>query len=89
MQPAETLSLINHEQEMHALQELATQRLIPNQPIGKPSAKEDEQTQVLKVAMATENVEEEANEMARLRAVANEMGEDRLGASILSYPILI
>ena len=79
----------NARMEMQVLQELASELLIPNQPIAKPSDKDDERTQVVKVAIGAENAEDEAKEMARLHAVADEMGEDRLGASILLYPILI
>ena len=75
--------------ERQVLIELASELLVPNQPIAKPSAKDDETTQVVKVAIGAENAEDEAKEMARLHAVADEMGEDRLGASILLYPILI
>jgi hypothetical protein len=79
----------NARMEMQVLQELASELLVPNQPIAKPSAKDDETTQAVKVAIGAENAEDEAKEMARLHAVADEMGEDRLGASILLYPILI
>ena len=79
----------NERMERQALIELASELLVPNQPIAKPSAKDDETTQAVKVAIGAENAEDEAKEMARLHAVADEMGEDRLGASILLYPILI
>jgi hypothetical protein len=79
----------NERMERQALIELASEFLVPNQPIAKPSAKDDETTQAVKVAIGAENAEDEAKEMARLHAVADEMGEDRLGASILLYPILI
>ena len=79
----------NERMERQALIELASELLVPNQPIAKPSEKDDETTQVVKVAIGAENAEDEAKEMARLHAVADEMGEDRLGASILLYPILI
>ena len=79
----------NARMEMQVLQELASELLIPNQPIAKLSDKDDERTQAVKVAIGAENAEDEAKEMARLHAVADEMGEDRLGASILLYPILI
>ena len=77
--------------ERQALEELASEifKFNPNQPIAKPSDKDDERTQAVKVAIGAENAEDEAKEMARLHAVADEMGEDRLGASILLYPILI
>ena len=79
----------NERMERQALIELASEFLVPNQPIAKPSAKDDETTQAVKVAIGAENAEDEAKEMARLHAVADEMGEARLGASILLYPILI
>jgi hypothetical protein len=79
----------NERMERQAFIELASEFLVPNQPIAKPSAKDDETTQAVKVAIGAENAEDEAKEMARLHAVADEMGEDRLGASILLYPILI
>ena len=77
--------------ERQALEEIASEilKFNPNQPIAKLSDKDDERTQAVKVAIGAENAEDEANEMARLHAVADEMGEDRLGASILLYPILI
>lgn len=77
--------------ERQALEEIASEilKFNPNQPIAKLSDKDDERTQAVKVAIGAENAEDEAKEMARLHAVADEMGEDRLGASILLYPILI
>ena len=77
--------------ERQALEEIASEilKFNPNQPIAKLSDKDDERTQAVKVAIGAENAEDVAKEMARLHAVADEMGEDRLGASILLYPILI
>lgn len=94
-QSAKSVSVQHNEakarMERQALEEIASEilKFNPNQPIAKLSDKDDERTQAVKVAIGAENAEDEANEMARLHAVADEMGEDRLGASILLYPILI